>query len=85
MINKSDSICLQSSVWDLHIHSCNSPKSSGEFQKLSVDEYIKLLDSIFKQYPDLKMISFTDHNLISKEVYQAAISKKWTITIIIGI
>lgn len=36
-------IINDSSIWDLHIHSCKSPKSTGEFQKMEVDEYIKLL------------------------------------------
>lgn len=85
MKNSENSISTCSSIWDLHIHSCQSPKSSGEFQSLNVNDYINLLDSVFSGYEDLKMISFTDHNFISKEVYKAAYDKKWNISIIIGI
>ena len=85
MRNNNESISRSSSIWDLHIHSCQSPKSSGEFQTLSIDDYINLLDSVFSGFKDLKMISFTDHNYISKDVYKAALAKKWDISIIIGI
>ena len=85
MINKEETICRESAIWDLHIHSCDCPKSSSDFQQLDINSFIELLDSIFQNYPDLKMISFTDHNHISKEVYEAANAKKWDITIIVGI
>ena len=85
MKNSEKSISTCSSIWDLHIHSCQSPKSSGEFQSLNVNDYINLLDSVFSGFEDLKMISFTDHNFISKDVYKAAFDKKWNISIIIGI
>ena len=85
MINKKASICFEGAIWDLHIHSCRCPKSSGDFKKLNVNDYIELLDSIFKFHPELKMISFTDHNSIDKDVYKYALSKEWDITLIIGV
>lgn len=88
MINTQESICQESSIWDLHIHSCKCPKSSGEFQTLSTDDFFKKLDDIFVNYPDLKMISFTDHNSISEEIYGKALTRKWSLpnlSIMIGI
>ncbi len=74
-----------SSIWDLHIHTCNSPKSSGEFQKMDIDTYINTLLDVFKDYPELSLISFTDHNIISYDVYKAFIDRKTDINIIPGI
>ena len=78
-------ILNDSSIWDLHIHTCKSPKSTGEFQKMSIETYIDTLLNIFKDYPDLDLISFTDHNIISYDVYKAFIDKKSNINIIPGI
>lgn len=78
-------IINDSSIWDLHIHSCKSPKSTGEFQKMEVDEYIKLLLDIFKDYPNLSLISFTDHNYISYEVYEKFVLANSGIAIVPGI
>ena len=78
-------IINDSSIWDLHIHTCNSSKSSGEFQKMNIESYINTLLNIFKDYPDLSLISFTDHNTISYDVYKAFIERKTGINIIPGI
>ena len=78
-------IINDSSIWDLHIHTCKSPKSSGEFQKMNIETYINTLLNIFKDYPDLALISFTDHNIISYDVYKAFIEKQSGINIIPGI
>lgn len=78
-------ILNDSSIWDLHIHTCNSPKSSGEFQKMDIKTYIDTLLNIFKDYPDLTLISFTDHNKISYDVYRAFLDRKTNINIIPGI
>lgn len=78
-------IARESAVWDLHIHTCQCPKASGEFGKLTVNEYVDKLIEIIKRYPDLKMISFTDHNQISVQVYNEFLSKNNNITVIPGI
>lgn len=78
-------ILNDSSIWDLHIHTCKSPKSSGEFQKMDIKTYIDTLLNIFKDYPDLILISFTDHNIISYDVYKAFLDRKTNINIIPGI
>ena len=78
-------IINDSSIWDLHIHSCNSPKSSGEFQKMTVKKFVDTLLEIFSDYPDLSLISFTDHNYISYDVYEEFYSRKSNINIIPGI
>ena len=78
-------ILNNSSIWDLHIHSCNSPKSSGDFQKMNVKTYVDKLLEIFKDYSGLSMISFTDHNVISYDVYKEFYSRKSNIELIPGI
>lgn len=78
-------ILNDSSIWDLHIHTCKSPKSSGKFQKMDVETYINTLLNIFDGYPDLTLISFTDHNIISYDVYKAFMEKQSGINIIPGI
>ena len=85
MIGKEDSIVFQNSIWDLHIHTCLCPKGSNEFSKITVDEYIDKLVDVFKDYPDLKMISFTDHNKINSEVYKKFNDKNTGINLVIGI
>lgn len=78
-------IINNSSIWDLHIHSCKSPKSSGEFQKMSIIEFVDKLLEIFSDYPELSLISFTDHNYISYDVYKEFYLRKTNINIIPGI
>lgn len=78
-------IINDSNIWDLHIHSCKSPKSSGEFQKLSVKDYIDKILEIFSDYPNLALISFTDHNILSYEVYKEFYSRNTSIKLIPGI
>lgn len=85
MINKLGSISQESSVWDLHIHTCKCPKSSGDFKSLSVVDYVDGLLSAFASCPKLSMISFTDHNHISNEVYEEFLSRKSPIKLIYGI
>lgn len=80
-----EQILNQSSIWDLHIHTCNSPKSSGSFQNMNVKEYIDKLLEIFQDYPELSMISFTDHNVLSYEVYKEFYSRNTDINLIPGI
>ena len=82
-INKA--IAYQGSVWDLHIHTPLCPKGSDEFSRISVDDYIHRLISLFSKHPELEMISFTDHNQISKEVYEKFLSKKTNIKLLIGL
>ncbi len=82
---KKAKIINNSSIWDLHIHTCNSPKSTGEFQKMNVITYVDKLIEIFSNYPDLTLISFTDHNYISYEVYKEFYGRESKITLIPGI
>lgn len=85
MINSLDSVVENDSIWDLHIHTCKCPKGSSDFVKLSVDKYVSSLANIFKNHPDLKMISFTDHNRINDEVYKAFDACKTGIKLIVGV
>jgi len=80
-----EKIVNENYIWDLHIHTCKCPKSSGEFSKMDVNQYVDGLVACFKKYPDLKMISFTDHNHMSSEVYKLFNDKNTNITVIPGV
>lgn len=82
---KSSKIALQSAIWDLHIHTCCCPKASNEFKGMKVEKYIDELLKIFSDYENLQMISFTDHNQISNEVYNEFYSRNTSIELIPGI
>ena len=85
MENSQNSISFENSVWDLHIHTCKCPKGSSDFSKMSLDEYIDAITSVFKKHHDLSMISFTDHNKINADVYEAFNAQKTGIKLIIGV
>lgn len=78
-------IAYEGSVWDLHIHTPLCPKGSNEFSKMSVDAYISRLITLFSKHSDLEMISFTDHNQISTEVYKKFLSKNTSVKLLIGL
>jgi energy-coupling factor transporter ATP-binding protein EcfA2 len=69
----------------LHIHTCDCPKASGEFKGMDSDEYVEKLCSIISLYPNLKMISFTDHNHISPTIYKKFEDKHTNVNLIPGI
>lgn len=78
-------INYDSKIWDLHIHSkfCNS--SSKGLKELTTEEYVDNICNVFDRYDDLEMISFTDHNLISVELYEAFYNKKSSIQLLPGV
>jgi len=81
---------LESQIWDLHIHTNKCPLGSDEFAKdykNNTDGFIDKLISIFnkQEYDNLSMISFTDHNQISLEVYQEFYDRNHRITLIPGV
>jgi len=78
-------ISLESQIWDLHIHTCCCPKGSSDFSTQSIEDYIKGLLGAFAACPDLTLISFTDHNHISKEVYHAFENAKTSVNLLPGI
>lgn len=82
MCNK---ICHNGAIWDLHIHTNKCPKSSSEFSKLDTKSFVDKLCKVLEKYPDLKMISFTDHNYISTEVYEEFISRSMDIKVLPGV
>ncbi len=81
----NDRIINENYIWDLHIHTCDCPKGSSEFSKLKLDDFLDKIIELFSRYKDLKMISFTDHNFISADVYKGFLSRKTGISIIPGI
>lgn len=82
---KNEKIVLHSAIWDLHIHTCKCPKASSEFKGMSIDDYINKLLTLFKNYPNLEMISFTDHNQMSYDVYKEFSLRDTNIKLIPGI
>jgi predicted ATPase len=89
----SNRIVMNGAVWDLHIHTCLCPKGSGEFSAIDkslstanrITKYLDMIVPIFKCHPELEMISFSDHNQISSEVYSAFNQRKTGIIAIPGI
>src|SRR5690606_27092018 len=84
-MNLMGEINYKTNVWDLHIHTCRCTKASAEFRSLTVREYVDNLINIYSKYSNLKMISFTDHNNISQEVYDEFHNRKTNITLIPGV
>ena len=82
---KSSKIVLQSAIWDLHIHTCCCPKATDEYKNMKIDKYVDELLKIFNKHENLQMISFTDHNQISIEVYNEFYSRESSINLIPGI
>lgn len=61
-------------IWDLHIHTNKCPKGSSEFikqykdnTKAFIDKFLEVINTNTDN--EVSMISFTDHNHISLEVY----------------
>lgn len=81
---------LESQIWDLHIHTNKCPLGSDEFArdyKDNTDGFVDKLISIFdkQEYANLSMISFTDHNQISLEVYQNFYERNHRVVLIPGV
>ena len=84
-MENTSKIALQSSIWDLHIHTCCCPKASSDYKNMKIDEYVDELIKIFGKYNKLQMISFTDHNQISVDVYKEFYSRNTSIELIPGV
>ena len=78
-------IITGSSIWDLHIHTCQCSKASSEFKGLSVKTYIDKLIDLIKDYSGLELISFTDHNRINIEVYKEFLSRNINVNFLLNI
>ncbi len=81
---------LESQIWDLHIHTNKCPLGSDEFARVykdNTDGFVDKLISIFdkQEYANLSMISFTDHNQISLEVYQNFYERNHRVVLIPGV
>lgn len=77
-------------IWDLHIHTNKCPKGTSDFVKLFsdntegyVDQLIGILTNDHNQ--KVEMISFTDHNQISLEVYKSFYKRQVDIVLIPGV
>jgi ABC-type lipoprotein export system ATPase subunit len=80
----------ESQIWDLHIHTNKCPKGSSEFvlkykdnTKAFVSDLISLFD--LECNKGLSMISFTDHNVISADVYEEFYKRKHRVQLIPGV
>lgn len=78
-------ISTKSAIWDLHIHSNQCPKANKELSKITIPEYVDELIDLLCKYPDLEMISFTDHNHICPDLYEEFQSRECGIAIVPGI
>lgn len=81
----SSHVCTEGKVWDLHIHSNQCASADKELKKLSAADYITKLIDVLEGYPLLEMISFTDHNKISLDVYREFYNRKSRIVLLPGI
>lgn len=83
-------ILYESKIWDLHIHTNQCPTSNGEFNKVYKDDTIGFIDDLIKIFDKeenqlLNMISFTDHNQISYEVYEEYLKRKHKVKLLTGV
>lgn len=78
-------ISTRGKIWELHIHSNQCFSADENLKRLSVDEYVTQLLDILEPYADLDMISFTDHNHISSELYRSFIEQNSKITLLPGV
>lgn len=79
-------ICTCGKIWDLHIHSnqCYSCTDS-RLKDLSIAEYVDEIAKIFDKHPDLDMVSFTDHNSISIDLYRTFYQANARVVLLPGI
>lgn len=68
-------VCSEGKIWDLHIHSNQCNSYSGKHKDAPVSEYVDDLVELFLDFPNLEMISFTDHNRVSYELYKECIAR----------
>lgn len=80
-----DRIKIQSDIWDLHIHTCCCPKASSEFKNMSKEKYVNQIISIFNNKPELALFSFTDHNVISIDVYEEYMNQNGQTNFLVGV
>lgn len=79
------SIVKSGRIWDLHIHSNRCSSTPPETKKLGIPEYVDGLLEVFGAHPDLDMISFTDHNSMSVDVYEEFLSRDSGIRLLPGV
>lgn len=79
-------ICTSGKIWDLHIHSkfCYST-TDKRLKALTTTEYVAELLKVLDEYDNLEMVSFTDHNHICTELYQAFYDADSRIVLLPGI
>lgn len=80
----------KSHVWDLHIHTNKCPKGSNEFIKSFGENTKEFIDNllnvlIINDKKRVEMISFTDHNQISIDVYKEFYKRNTDIKLIPGV
>ena len=80
-------ICLNTKIWDLHIHTNLCAKSTGDFKRLTTHQYIDKIKpyKLFDHHEELEMISFTDHNRINIDVYNEFLKRNHRIKLLPGI
>lgn len=85
MAREDGRVCTKGKIWELHIHSNQCFSADKELKKLTIPEYVTELLSVLDGYDDLDMISFTDHNRISVELYREFINRRSRFALLPGI
>lgn len=78
-------ICTRGKIWDLHIHSHRCFSADKSIRDMSDSDYIDGLLSVAKDYQDLEMISFTDHNCIHADLYREFYNRSSSLVLLPGI
>lgn len=73
--NSETRVCPEGRIWDLHIHSNQCSSYEGSQKSQSISKYVDDLIELFLEFPNLEMVSFTDHNQMSYELYEECMSR----------
>ena len=85
ILQDTKTLCPEGRIWDLHIHSCRCPKAQASYKDMTITEYLDDLVPFLEGYERLDMISFTDHNHISFELYKEFYGRSTRIKLLPGI
>ena len=85
MATEGARVSTRGKIWELHIHSNQCFSADKELKELTIPKYVDELLSVLNGCEDLEMISFTDHNKISAELYREFNSRKSRFVLLPGI
>lgn len=85
MMETEPKVCSEGKIWDLHIHSNQCSSYKGRQKDASISEYVDDLAKLFQEFPNLEMISFTDHNQMCYELYKECMMRDSFPTVLPGV